>query len=328
MAVPCLAAVDSPVSRALGIDLGGTNIKAGLVAANGTVLAQAETPTLAHEGPDAIVGRMAQLGRQLLAGAPGPVLGAGVGSPGPLDPSTGTLYFTPNMPGWNDYPLGTRLAERLGMKVVVENDANCAALAEYWLGAGRGTRTMILLTLGTGIGGGIILDGKLVNGARVTAGEVGHIAISWDGPKCGCGSRGCLEAYCGTAGILARARELLDKPGTVSLLRDLAGPDLEKLTPALIGSAARKGDGPALSIFKETGRLLGVGIASLVNLFAPEVVIIGGGIAANADWLFPAVREEIRRRAMRPGSEQVRLVAAELGNHAGIVGAARLVLPA
>lgn len=313
---------------AIGIDLGGTNIKAGVVAADGGVLASASLPTLAHEGPVAVVGRMAALAGQMKAAAPAPPAGVGVGSPGPLDPTTGTLYFTPNMPGWDNFPLGGRLAELTGLAVKVENDANCAALAESWLGAGRGARAVILLTLGTGIGGGIILDGRLVNGARVTAGEVGHIGINWEGPKCGCGSRGCLEAYCGTAGILARARELLDKPGTVSLLRDLAGPEYEKLTPALIGEAARKGDGPALSVFRETGRLLGVGIASLVNLFAPDVVIIGGGVAANADFLFPAVREEIRRRAMRPGNEQVKLVAAALGNEAGLVGAAKLVLPA
>ena len=311
---------------AIGIDLGGTNIKAGLVAEDGTVLAQAEAKTLAHEGPDAVMGRMAVLAGQMRGQAEAPPIGLGVGSPGPLDPSVGQIYFTPNMPGWDGYPLGARLADRLKMPVRVENDANCAALAEHWRGAGQGTKTMILLTLGTWIGGGIIVDGKLVNGARVTAGEVGHIVINDKGPKCGCGNHGCLEAYCGTAGIIARARELLDKPGTVSMLIEMAGRDFEKLSPALIGQAAKKGDGPAISIYKETGRLLGLGIVNLVNIFAPEVVILGGGVAANGAFIFPAVRDEVKRRAMRPGNEQVRIEAAAMGNDAGLIGAAGLLL--
>jgi len=314
------------VSLAIGIDLGGTNIKAGLVTGDGKVLETASTPTLAHEGPDGVVGRMAKLANDLKAKAPEPPAGIGVGSPGPLDPTIGMLYFTPNMPGWDNYPLAAKLGALTNLQVTVENDANVAALAEYRQGAGKGTRTMILLTLGTGIGGGIIFDGKLVNGARVTAGEVGHIVINEKGPKCGCGAHGCLEAYCGTAGILGRARELLEKVGTVSILRDTAGKDYEKLTPQMIGDAARKGDGPAISVYKETGRLLGVGISSLVNLFAPEVVILGGGIAANWDFLYPACREEVKRRAMKPGNELVKIVPAVLGNEAGLVGAAALVL--
>ncbi len=314
------------MSIAIGIDLGGTSIKAGLVDAVGKVLETTATPTLAHEGPDAIVGRMARLANELKAKAPEAPVGIGVGSPGPLDPSTGTLYFTPNMPGWDNYPLAAKLGAATGLKVVVENDANVAAMAEYRHGAGRGARTMILLTLGTGIGGGIIIDGKLVNGARVTAGEVGHIVLNEKGPKCGCGAHGCLEAYCGTAGILGRAKELLDKVGTVTLLRETAGKDGELLTPRIIGDAARKGDGPAISVFKETGRLLGVGIASLVNLFAPEVVILGGGVAeGNWNFLYGACRDEVKRRAMKPGNEQVKIVLAEMGNNAGLVGAAALV---
>jgi len=176
----------------IGIDLGGTNIKAGLVQEDGKVLEAVSTPTLAQEGPDAVVGRMAKLANDLKAKSPTPPIGIGVGSPGPLNPVTGMLYFTANMPGWDNYGLADKLAALTGFKVVVDNDANCAALAEHWLGAGKGTRTMLLLTLGTGIGGGIILDGKLVNGTKVTAGEVGHIVINDKGPKCGCGNHGCL----------------------------------------------------------------------------------------------------------------------------------------
>jgi len=311
---------------AIGLDLGGTNIKGGVVDENGKVLVQGEVPTLAHEGPDKIVGRMAKLAEEMKAKAPSPPVGMGVGSPGPLDPTTGMLYFTPNMPGWDNYHLGGKLKEKLGLNVVVDNDANVAALAEFRWGAGKSTKTMILLTLGTGIGGGVIFDGKLVNGPRVTAGEVGHITINDKGPKCGCGNHGCMEAYVGTEGILSRAKALLDLPGTVSILREMSGREYEKLTPALISEAGLKGDGVAISILKETGRLLGVGTASLVNLFAPEVVILGGGVARAGEFIFTPMREEIRRRAMRPASEWVRVVPAAMGNDAGIVGAAALVL--
>jgi len=314
------------VPVAIGLDLGGTNIKGGVVDADGKVLAQGEVPTLANEGPDAIVGRMAKLAEEMRAKAPTPPVGVGVGSPGPLDPTTGMLYFTPNMPGWDNYQLGAKLAEKLKLKVVVDNDANVAALAEFRWGAGKGTKTMLLLTLGTGIGGGVIFDGALVNGPRVTAGEVGHIIINDKGPKCGCGNHGCLEAYCGTEGILARAKALLELPGTVSILREMSGREYEKLTPALISQAAGKGDGVAISILKETGRLLGVGIASLVNLFAPEIVVLGGGVARAGEFIFMPVREEVRRRAMRPASEWVKVVPAAMGNDAGTVGAAALVL--
>jgi len=314
------------VKLAVGVDLGGTNIKAGLVNEEGRVLAAAEVPTQASEGPDAVIARMVRLAGDLRGKSPGSLLGVGVGSPGPLDPAEGSIYSTPNMPGWDNYPMRKKMEEKLRVPVIVENDANCAALAESWRGAGQGSRTMILLTLGTGIGGGIVIDGKLVNGARISAGEVGHIVINYDGPKCGCGNHGCLEAYAGAAAIVARARELLEKPGTVSVLREWTLEDPKTLTPALISKAAGQGDGPALSVLRETGRLLGVGIGSLVNLFAPEVVILGGGVAAAGDVLFAAVREEVKRRAMAPASERVRIVPAAMGNSAGMVGAAALLL--
>jgi glucokinase len=311
---------------AIGIDLGGTNIKGGLIDDGGKVLAQDEVPTLAREGPDAVIGRMGKLALALKGKAGGKVEGIGVGSPGPLHPTAGFIYTTPNMPGWENYSIKKNLEAKTGLKVTVENDANVAALAEGWKGAGKGARCSILLTLGTGIGGGILRDGKLINGATMTAGEVGHIVIDYNGPKCGCGNNGCLEAYCGTAGILNRAWELLDKPGTVSILRDWAGNDRLKMTPALISKAAGQGDGVALSVLRETGRLLGVGLVSLCNLFAPEVFILGGGVAAAGDVLFNAAREEVKRHAFAPASQQVRIVPAEMGNNAGVVGAAALFL--
>jgi len=311
---------------AIGIDLGGTNIKGGLIDSDGNVLAQGEVPTLAKEGPDAVIGRMAKLADEMKAKAAGKVEGIGVGSPGPLHPTEGFIYTTPNMPGWENYSIKKKLEALTGLKVMVENDANVAALAEGWKGAGKGARCSILLTLGTGIGGGILRDGKLVNGATMTAGEVGHVVIDYNGPKCGCGNNGCLEAFIGTAGIINRAWALLEKPGTVSILRDMAGGKKEKLTPAMISQAAGKGDGVALSILRETGHLLGVGLVSLCNLFAPEVFILGGGVAAAGDILFNAARDEVRRHAFAPASQEVRIVPAVMGNNAGIVGAAGLLL--
>jgi len=311
---------------AIGIDLGGTNIKGGLIDSEGTVLAQGEVPTFAKEGPDAVMGRMAKLAGEMQAKSTGKVEGIGVGSPGPLHPTEGFIYTTPNMPGWENYSIKKKLEALTGLKVMVENDANVAALAEGWKGAGKGARCSILLTLGTGIGGGILRDGKLVNGATMTAGEVGHVVIDYNGPKCGCGNNGCLEAFIGTAGIINRAWALLEKPGTVSILRDMAGGKKEKLTPAMISQAASKGDGVALSILRETGRLLGVGLVSLCNLFAPEVFILGGGVAAAGDILFNAARDEVRRHAFAPASQEVKIVPAVMGNNAGIVGAAGLLL--
>lgn len=311
---------------AIGIDLGGTNIAGGLVDEDGKLLARNGTPTKAHEGPDAVVGRIAGLIEELRPKAPGKIVGVGIGSPGPLHPTEGFIYSTPNMPGWDNYHLRDRVAEKTGLPVTVENDANCAVLAEAWRGAGRGCRTIVALTLGTGIGGGVVYDGKLVNGPTMSAGEVGHVTINYSGPKCGCGNHGCLEAYCGAAGIVSRAQDLLDKPGTVSLLRDWTEQGKEKLTPALISRAADKGDGVALSVLRDTGRLLGVGIASLVNLFAPEKVILGGGVAAAGETLFKAVREHVRRYAFAPASQEVEIVPAEMGNDAGIIGAAGLYL--
>ena len=311
---------------AIGIDLGGTNIAGGLVDGDGKVLANTSTPTKSHEGPDAVVGRIAKLVEELKDQASGRILGVGIGSPGPHHPTEGFIHSTPNMPGWDNYHLRDRVAEKTGLPVTVENDANCAVLAEAWKGAGRGCRTIVALTLGTGIGGGIIFEGRLINGPTMSAGEVGHITINYGGPKCGCGNHGCLEAYCGAAGIVSRAEELLDKPGTVSILRDWTAGKGEMLTPSLISKAAERGDGVALSILRETGRLLGIGIASLVNLFAPEKVILGGGVAAAGETLFKAVREHVRRYAFAPASQKVEIVPAEMGNDAGIVGAAGLYL--
>jgi len=311
---------------AIGVDLGGTNIKAGVVNEEGRILEQSSVPTMAAEGPDAVISRIVRLAADLRGKIPGSLLGVGVGSPGPLDPTEGLIYTTPNMPGWENYPMKKKLEEKIRVPVVVDNDANCAALAEYWRGAGQGAHTMILLTLGTGIGGGIVRDGRLINGEHVAAGEIGHMVINFDGPKCGCGNHGCLEAYSGTAGILRRAREDLEKPGAVSLLRELSQGDHKNLTPAMISEAAGKGDGVALGILRETGRLLGVGVVSLVNIFAPEVVILGGGVAAAGEVLFSAVREEVKRKAMPPCNERVRIVPAAMGNSAGVVGAASLLL--
>jgi glucokinase len=314
------------VKLAIGVDLGGTNIKAGIVNEEGRILDQASIPTGAQEGPDAVIARIVRMVGDLRGKIAGSLLGVGVGSPGPLDPAEGIIYTTPNMPGWENYPMRKKIEEKTRVPVVVENDANCAALAEYWKGAGQGSHTMVLLTLGTGIGGGIVRAGALINGEHIAAGEVGHMVINFDGPKCGCGNHGCLEAYTGAAGIVRRAWEVLEKPGTVSILREMAGGDSASLTPAMISAAAEKGDGVALSMIRETGRLLGVGVTSLVNIFAPETVLLGGGVAAAGEVLFAAVREEVKRRAMPPENERVRILPAAMGNSAGIVGAASLLL--
>ena len=311
----------------LGVDLGGTNIVVGAMSADGQrQFGMHSIPTRAELGADAVVERIVQLVERVAAetmAATGArreaFLGVGVGAPGPLDRERGLVIVTPNL-GWRDFPLRDRVADAVRLPATLDNDANCATLGEWWLGAARGGRHVIGLTIGTGIGGGLILDGRLYHGASDVAGEIGHTTIDSTGRRCGCGNYGCLEAYASGPAIAERAREAL-AGGEPSSMPQLVGGDLSRLTAALVYQAATQGDRLALEVVRETARLLGAGVANLLNIFNPDVVVLAGGVTQAGDALFEPMRAEVRRRAFKPAVDACRIVPGALQGNAGVVGA-------
>jgi len=305
----------------VGIDLGATNIKGALVNVEGHILEEKSIPTEVDGGVEHVMSRMMGVIRYLvsLAGKV-PVTGVGIGCPGQVNVRKGIFHGGPNFPGWKDVPLVFEIERRIGIPVVIDNDANLAALGEYAYGGGKGVENMLLLTLGTGVGGGLILNGELYRGSSDAAGEVGHTVISLDGPLCGCGRRGCLEAYVGTKGILERLREKLEG-GRRSVLSGK-----EEVTPKDIGEAADGGDEVAIEVLRETGELLGVGLANFANILNVEKIVIGGGVADAGELLLGPARERMEREVLKVVRESVRVVKAELGNLAGRIGAARLAM--
>lgn len=314
----------------LGIDVGGTNLVAGCVARDGTRLEGLFTePTRAEEGADGVVSRMLALGRRaqeaLAAAVPGArVSGVGIGSPGPLDTQQGIVILTPNL-GWVDFPLRDRVSEGLQLPASLDNDANCAVLGEHWQGAARGTQHAVGITIGTGIGGGIILNGELYHGASDCAGEIGHTTIEMNGRRCGCGNYGCLEAYASGPAIARRAIEAVER-GAESSLRAMLEADPLSITAQVVYEAAEAGDGLAREVVQDTARILGAAIANLVNVFNPEVVVVCGGVTLAGESLFAPLRREVTRRAFRPAVEVCRIVPGALTGSAGVYGAARSFL--
>ncbi|GEM46767.1 ROK family protein [Deinococcus cellulosilyticus] len=309
-------------ANVLAIDIGGTKLAIGIVSKDGDLLASLRCPTLAHEGPDAVLSRILDLSRTLLKDHP--VTAVGVGCGGPLDAEKGIIKNPPNLPGWLDYPLGDLLRQNLGLPVFIDNDANAAALAEYRFGAGRGTRHMVYLTLSTGIGGGIIIDGRLYRGKHGNAGELGHISIKHDGRKCNCGNSGCLEAYCSGTSIAKRARELAaEHPGSV--LEKLAG-TVEGIRAETVLEALRQQDPLTTSFWEETLDMLASGITSVIHTFDPERIVLGGGITNFGPLLFEPLRARVNKITIPDLNAGVDIVPAELGNHVGILGAAAVAL--
>jgi glucokinase len=294
------------VTRHLGLDLGVTNLKwavlEGTAGTDGswTTLDCGQVPTRAGDGPDAVVARIAETGRMAVERWPG-VVSAGIGVPGLYDPVSGTARFLVNMPGaWAGRPVAPPVAAALGLPVALINDARAFGLAELRLGAGRGASSLVGLTLGTGVGGVIAIDGRVHLGHDGTGGEVGHQTIDPDGPMCGCGNRGCLEAF-------TRADRIAAACGTETAEEAVA--------------AARAGDAGALGGLAEIGRYLGIGIANMIAVIAPDTVVIGGGIAAAGELLLEPIRAELRERVRTTSLDAVSLVTAELGTWAGAIGA-------
>jgi len=300
---------------AVGVDVGGTNIKCGLVDAQGRVVRSLVLPTKRFGRPAAFVEGIGRAVQQLAASAGLSVAhlsGIGIGVPGLVDARRGVVHILTNVPGWHEVPLAHRLRARLHRPVFVDNDVNLVALGEWRWGAGRGATSLVCLTLGTGVGGGLVFHGALYRGASGAAGEIGHTVLDPEGPRCACGARGCLEAHVGTAAIVRMARQA----GVAHRGR---------LTPEWLAWMARRGDRRARAVWRQLGRRLGRGLAGIVNLLNPDRVVIGGGVA-NAWALFaPSLRRAIRADAMEIPGRAVRVFRAQLGDQAGVIGAAVLV---
>ena len=292
----------------IGMDLGGTTFKALAVTPDGSILGRVQEDTHAEHGPQVVVQRMAAAIRRLqadMAVATHQLAAIGCGVPGILDLPDGIVRRSPNLPGWEDFDLRAALRQHLQVPIVIENDANAAVLGEAWLGAGRGTQHFLMLTLGTGVGGGAIVAGKILHGARGYGGEFGHTVVDPNGPPCGCGSRGCLEQYVsGTA--VAR----------------LAEPSYGKTTAREVAMAARRGEEQALEVFRQAGRYLGIACASFANLFNPACIALGGGAALAFDLFIESLHATMRERTFAEVYNSLRLVPAECGTDAGGLGAA------
>jgi len=312
----------------VGVDLGGTAIKVGVVPYDGgKVLGMRSMPTNSDHGAKFVVDRMVEMIRGSMQDAAREesipedgFIGIGLGSPGPLDRKTGTVIETPNL-GWRNFPLRDLISNSTGLEAELDNDANCATIGEWWMGAGQGVNTLVGVTLGTGIGGGIVLDGRVFHGVADVAGEVGHMTIDSTGRKCKCGNYGCLEAYASGPAIAARAIEGLET-GDTSLLPSLVNDDLSRITAETVYEAIVAGDLYAKEVMRETARFLGAGLANLINILNPGMVVISGGVTRAGEHLFEPLRAQIRRRAFRHAEESCQIVSTQLEGMAGVIGAA------
>ncbi|MDH7481435.1 MAG: ROK family protein [Armatimonadota bacterium] len=309
----------------IGIDIGGTKIAGGLVTRQGNVIRLLERPTNAAEGGKAVMERVAELIAELVSSSSAGVEGIGVATGGQINPETGVVFSaTPLLPGWVGMPIKGILEGRFCLPVRVINDASAAALGEWMFGAARGSRNFVLLTIGTGIGGGVFCDGKLVQGAMGAAGAIGHMVIDCDGRPCNCGSRGCLEAYAsGTAmanSALALAEERKLDTQLIRMIRSN-----HKMGAFFLAQSALAGDEFATEVIREAGEYLGWGFVSLLNLFNPELVVVGGSVAEMGDLLLQPAWEIAMRHSLRREKDPVRITKAQLGNNAGLLGAASLI---
>lgn len=310
----------------IGIDLGGTNIKAALVNTNtGEINGTRSVSTNAREGYDAVIAQMATVAAAVTTDATisqTDVGGIGVGVPGVIDMERGRTTFLPNLPGqWRNVPLADKLGKLTSLPVSLINDARAMTLGEWKFGAGQGVDTCACYTLGTGIGGGLILNGQLHLGIGGAAGELGHVCIDLNGPKCGCGSNGCIEAYASGPAIAVMGMKAVTQ-GFSTRIAELAGNDLNQITPELICQAAIDGDAIARDIYEQAGRFIGTGIASIVTAINPRRVVIGGGVAAAGEVILDPIRRTVQTRVCLTDMKHVQVVLAELGNNAGLIGAA------
>jgi glucokinase len=319
-----MGVTESTKRLALGIDLGGTKILTAIVSVQGETLSRDYRATPVQEGPGGVVKAIVDSANVVLrqAGiAITDIEAAGIGAPGISNPDTGTIITSPNLPGWCNVPLRDMVADKLDIKCFLVNDANAAALGELSFGAGRGARNFIYVTLSTGIGGGIVVDGRVYSGATGFAGEIGHMTIDDDGPLCNCGNKGCWEALASGRALEREARRCIERGEDTTMLACTGG-ELDKVTALVIQAAAEQGDKLAQRLIARTGRYVGVGLANLINIFNPELIVIGGGLSNMGNILLKPALKEASERAYKASWQAVRFARAELGADSGVLGAA------
>lgn len=318
----------------IGIDVGGTKILGIRADQDGNITARIRRPTVADEGQEAVLDRIAGIIRELMQA--GSADGIGVGMPGPLDPVAGVVFDPPNLPGWEIVPMRDLLYERLGLRpkdtpIVLVNDANAAGLAEFRFGAGRKPRDgkpirhLVYLTVSTGVGGGVVVDGKMLLGANGLAAELGHMVIDLNGPRCACGNRGCLEALA-TGPALAREAAMVVIARRETSMTAAVGGDPDKMTAEIVVKAAQEGDAAACELMEREGMLIGVGIVNCIHLFNPQLIVVGGGVSNAGDLLFKPMRVTVEARIMRAYRGTFDIVPAALGGDSGALGAAAAAL--
>ena len=317
-----------PKNYMVGVDLGGTKIAVAVVDRKCKIIKRVTVPTPARKGPTAVIKTMVEAIKNVIEEAGvgrRKIVGIGIGSPGPLNPSTGVVRSAPNLYGWKNVPLKAAIEKELGIATFVENDCNAAALGEKLFGAGKGVNDFIYITVGTGIGGGLIINGELYHGESGAAGEVGHVVIDVNGPRCNCGNYGCLEAMASGPAIARMATEAIKK-GRKTLISEAVGGDLKRITAEVVIDAASKGDELALEILDKAGTYLGIGMAGMINVINPEMVILGGGVMKAGDLLLKPIKRTVKKYAFPAHVEAVEIVPAALGDDAGVIGAAAVVL--
>lgn len=314
------------------MDIGGTKIAAGLVGLDGKIEHQIRVPMICNEGSAtgmAAVVSAIDLVSEKVKGANGGVAsvrGIGICSPGPLDPNTGVIINPPNLPCWRNFPLAAQVAEIYNLPVKLDNDANAAALAEALWGAGRGYRNVFYVTIGTGIGTGIVFDGRIYHGRTGAAGEGGHVTIDYRGPRCGCGKRGCIEVLASGPAIAKRAQnKLRENPGVHSAMLYLAGENIDAVSSEIVGRACEGGDAVAREVLRETVELLAVWLGNMVDLLEPDVMIIGGGVASILKPFLEEIRERIPACCVNLRGHEIPLLPSFYEANSGIAGGAALV---
>ena len=304
----------------LAADLGGTNLRLAVISGSGEIVHRSKEPTPSNDDQQCLIDTIRRTAESCIAGAPNSsgVAAFGVAIPATVNSSGGVALRSPQLPQLNEFRFTEYFSKEFGLPVVLENDANAAAIGEYRFGASKGVRNCIHVTLGTGVGGGLIIEGQLYRGVDGTAGEIGHVAVEPEGHPCGCGSRGCLEQYSSAIGIRRLLTELSSKFPESPLSGNVDA------TPLMVYEQGLKGDALSLEVFRVFGTYLGIALGGLVNVLNPEAIVLGGGVSAGWDLFVGHVRSEISKRAFRHPAERVRLMHSELGDDAGILGAAFL----
>lgn len=316
------------LNYAVGVDLGATNTKLALVNRRGEILVKQRLATQDYPTKKVLLVAIINKIQKILSSrvvAKKDIRGIGLGVPGLVDSERGIVHYFVNIKGWRNVPLATIIRGHFNLPVFIDNDVNATTLAELKFGAGRGAKNLVCLTLGTGVGGGVVVNGELYRGSTLSAGEVGHIPIERFGLRCPCGGYGCIERYVGSNYLVENVKSQIKK-GRRTIITKLVNNKLSRITPKIIAAAAKEGDKFAIEIWRNAGENLGIALTGIVNFFNPEKIVIGGGIAEAGKLLFDSIIKTVRERAMELPGQKVEIVKAKLGENAGTIGAAVLVM--